>query len=682
MSKKKKPKKTKKQKPKKSPKKSQEEQSLPKKLQSQLDQLFEAKEWEALIYMLHSLREEYPKAPELYAYECFMGQEIESPELQQHGAYHWARLQPYHPDALANWGIVAMNQMLPGHARRTLRNLLQYYPEHPAAEELAEYLGQLEEVWEEIVDEMGLSSSSDPMQLMCWLEDAQIALQEERFADVISSSRKLLKKHPGYPAAYNSISLAQLALGKIDDALETIELNLDEYDAHNFHALANQIHILMLLGRTEEAEEAGSYLKGVESERDDLWVKQLEGLSFLGDDESVLGCFERAQEACASRSPAIAIKELPHAGLLYHFVGVAHARLGEDEQAKDAFHRALDLEPELSLADRNLDELSHPPHERYEPWAFELNSWLPHRTMMELLPVLQLMDEAEETIDPEQLKPLAESLFQKHPVLLTAMPLLLTRGGPLSAECIAELALAQTQSAPLEALKSFVLGEEGPVELRESLLRSLLERGLFERGSTITFWHKDGPVERVLLLYELSKQADFPLTAPQKERLTAIKEAIEEQRFDQAEGLLTEGLTQEPQHPVYLRTDITLGELRSDPERVKKSTEQLLTHHPDDHWGRCRAALFAIEAGDLDEADRLLAPVLTQPTLAPPTFGLLSEVSIELCLRRGQDAQAKQWLELSEELLGPKKSALLPQLKKKVGFWSKARRWFKKKPSK
>ena len=147
-----------------------------------------------------------------------------------------------------------------------------------------------------------------------------------------------------------------------------------EFDAENYHALANLTRLLVLSGRTEETPEIVRRLKAVDADDPDLFVKKAEALSFLGDWAGVLEAFAQAEH-----------RDHKLDGLLCHLVGVAAANLGQPEAARKHWKRAIKLQVADVWAQENLADSQLPVGKQNGPWAFPVEHWIPQAVINRLI---------------------------------------------------------------------------------------------------------------------------------------------------------------------------------------------------------------------------------------------------------------------------------------------------------
>ena len=145
----------------------------------------------------------------------------------------------------------------------------------------------------------------------------------------------------------------------------------------NVHALSNLIHFLCAAGQQAEARPYADRLKASPAPAADVWLKKIEGLSYLGDDHGVLDMFRQTGPDDRGRNLSIQRQVLSP-------LAVATWRLGREAEARSYWQQALKLAPDFALARENLDDLKQPPPMRDGPRDFTLHHWLSQRVILDL----------------------------------------------------------------------------------------------------------------------------------------------------------------------------------------------------------------------------------------------------------------------------------------------------------
>jgi tetratricopeptide (TPR) repeat protein len=213
-----------------------------------------------------------------------------------------------------------------------------------------------------LVDEMLASAGltgDDRYELGAMHEQIRRAMESRRIEAAKQLAERFLARRPDFVPALNNLSLTAFILGRFDQALSAARRVL-ERDPDNFQALSNLARFQFLRGNAEEARSLAERLKTARSDSPDLYLKQAECLSYLGDDQGVLDAFEAAQLAPN-------LDEAPKSPLLLHLAGVASLRLGREKEARALWQEALRCAPSLEIAQEQLDDLRKPVGQREGP---------------------------------------------------------------------------------------------------------------------------------------------------------------------------------------------------------------------------------------------------------------------------------------------------------------------------
>ncbi|HEY5311066.1 MAG TPA: tetratricopeptide repeat protein, partial [Pirellulales bacterium] len=253
-------------------------------------------------------------------------------------------------------------------ALRAFRRFVELWPDDPLADGAREGIEQLEPAVEELLHGLPFAGE-ERLELAAMHEEVMASLAAGDCERTIRIGEQLLARSPDFAPTMNNLSEAYFRLGHADKAIDISRRVLQQHP-DDFHALSNLTRYQFLSGRQDEARELAEQLRSVRSERDDLWYKQCEALSFLGDDDAVLACFAEAERAGVTR------QQTPAEALLYHLAAVALARQGQQRQATRYWRQALKIQPGLKLAKENLADAAQRIGQRHGPWCFSLSSWI------------------------------------------------------------------------------------------------------------------------------------------------------------------------------------------------------------------------------------------------------------------------------------------------------------------
>lgn len=550
------------------------------------------------------------------------------------------RLAPLVPDdsdiQLALAGSYLSN-MYPLLARRQFQRFLERWPHDPRAKSVRETVASLSETiprslaHNSAIQELG----EEGFKLLAMHEDAVRNLHLAKYAECIATGQRLLARLPGYAPVLNNMSAAHFALGQTEKAVETARQIL-QLEPDNFHAQGNLVRFFCQSGRLEEARAAAEQLKAMQSVRHDLLLKQLESFSVLGDDANVVALFTAGESPCEYFTPH------DHA-LARHFVAVATLRLGDEARAKSLWKKSLQLDPHLTVARENLDDLRKPVGERQGPWALTLDNFISRETANEFLTANENRSRGESEADA------ARHFLERHPRLETLVPSLLDRGDPAGRQFAIMLAKLVQSASLLEALREFALGQRGSDRLRVEAADFLCNQGVLPRGQ-VRLWHQGQWRELLLMSFDVHDEPEHNHAAQVEELAVQAIEALQANEPVRAETLLRRALEFEPDAPDLVNNLAgALALQRRTPEAYSLLRENH-RRHPDYFFGRTEMAKLKTHDGDLEQGRALLEPLLAIRRLHHTEFAALCSAQIEVAMAENKNEGARSWLAMWERM--------------------------------
>jgi tetratricopeptide (TPR) repeat protein len=513
-------------------------------------------------------------------------------------------------------------------ALQAFQDFLQQAPHHAKANEIRSVIPKLEELTAKVIEEIGIEADR-AIQVARLHELAQLYLQAVDFATGRQISEELLSLHPGYLPARNNLSLMWAMEGHWQEAIAASQEVLSA-DGENAHALSNLVRYYYLSGQPDEAEGAIGRLRAIRSDKPDVWQKQLEALSFLGDQAAVMEIFQQTEGA-----------EEPLSPLIYHLAAVATMRLGDEKQARRYWEQALSVEPNFDLVRDNLSDLQQVVSQRQSPWAFPLGYWLSPDAMGDVF----LLQEAAERDDEEELQQIAQQFLQQHPEVEILIPALLDRGDGAGRQLALNLALLVKQPSLNQALKEFALSRWGSDAMRQQALRVTMNAGLLGK-ETVRLWMVGQWKTVHLPGYELHEEMVFN-HAPEVEKLArqAIA-ALNSQNWAKAEAPLKQALKLEP-------TALDMGynlaiayERLGQKEEAMALIQDIHQQNPDYPFARIAIARDHLKQGELSQAEALLQPIKDSQRMHYSTFTAFCDIQMELLVAQKDYDGAQSWLEM------------------------------------
>lgn len=543
------------------------------------------------------------------------------------------RLRPDDPRlnlALAGARLLNLRPVL---ALQTFRQFLERWPDDEQADVARQTIEEMEPAVNEMLATTGLTGE-DAFELAMLHEESQSLMQQGRTSQARRVAEELLRRRPDFIPALNNLSLIHRMEGDVQRAIEAAERVLS-LAPENHHALANLTHYLMVSGRLAESRRAADRLRALRTDAVDLWSKQAEAFSYLGDDEAVMEAFRSSREAAQERPPY-------EEALLLHLAAVATLRLGDEARAREYWRQALAADGGMDVVRDNLDDLVQPVAERHAPWAFGFPQWVPQQALRDLARQVESVDE------PEGETALATAFrryLAEHPHIEALVPVLLDRGDPAAREFGLRLALTSRTPTMLEALRDFAVSRRGPDSMRFDAARAASKAGLFP-SDTVRLWLGGEWRETLLIGWELHSDPILRHSRRVEEWLLQAREAVDAGDRERADELFEKALAAEPDAPdlLYDRA-MSLGR-QGRVSEAEAAMQGLFERHPDFPIARAGLAQILARRGELEHAKELIQPLLQQERLHFTEFGTLCSAQIEIGLAESNREEAQTWVNL------------------------------------
>jgi tetratricopeptide (TPR) repeat protein len=609
---------------------------VPQQLLSELDEadaLIRRKQWTEARELLESLDRRYPNRPEVLGMLVNANYDLKDMHGYQRACERLIKLLPNDPDVTVGLAGAYLTNFRPALALRTFRRFVERWPDDPRAAHAHGTIAELEAAMPELLAEVELSGE-EGMRVAILHEEMQSALGQGDAAQVRKISEQLLRLQPEFPPALNNMSQAFFMQSQLDQAIATARRVL-AFAEHNVHALSNLTRYLCLKGQVDEAREWGEHLKRAEGPAAEMWLKQAEALSYLGDDEGVLEAFRGAERTGELNPP----RGNP---LLYHLAAVAALRLGHEAEARRYWQQAFKHAPGMAFVQENLDDLRKPVGERDGPWSFAFGYWLTPKAISDLNTLV---------VAPAQRK--GDQAFaisvrrylQRHPEVAAVIPLLLDRGDPAARQFA--LMAAKTAQTPelLAALRDFALGQRGPDNLRHQAAQAADEAGLFP-DRRVRMWLKGEWRELILMGFEISGEAENPLGPKVAPLMSKAMEALHARQGAKAEQLLEQAIVLGPDEPSLLNNLALAYEQQGRHAEAEALTREIHERFPDYLFARIALARLHMRDGDLDAAEELIKPLLARRKLHYIEATALFGAQVDLSIAQGNTDAARTWLDI------------------------------------
>lgn len=591
--------------------------------------LMRGNRWLEARELLEQLDQRYPERGEVLTELANVNLELNDMSGHLWACERLAKLLPGDPDLLLTLAGSYLLNFYPARSLLTFRRYLDLWPGHERAAEIREQVVNLSAKMDELLRDLG-ESGEEGLEIAALHEEARLLMEHGKYRQGQKVAEKLLEKRPDFIPALNNLGQMLYVEGDADEAIAIAERVL-ELDPENFHALANLARFLYLQGYADEAAERAARLKAVKSDAEESWIKKMEALSFLGDDQSILEVFRAAQQSGTDDVP-----------ILYHWAAVAALRQGREDEARKHWRKALKLDPGFELAQENLDDLRHAVGARHAPWPFAFSNWVTRSVIEELY---RLVESAARQRDERAMQRAGQRFLEKRPEIVRLTPVLFDRGDAAAREFAMRTAMLAETPEMLEALRDFALSQRGPDGMRIEAANVAASAGLMPAGPA-RMWIKGAWQELLLLGFEIHTDAVNPLKPKATRLVSEALAALKEGEAEEGEQLLKQALKIEPDAPAILNNLAMAYELQGRQAEALALEQEIHERFPDYLFARVGLARKAITDGQLEEAAALLEPLLQRRRIHVAEFMALCNAQIELFVAQKNTEAARSWLEM------------------------------------
>jgi Flp pilus assembly protein TadD len=624
--------------------------SLPGKLIGKLqraDELMDDERWLDALGILEPLAKENPTRSQVLLPLSIVYAQLGNLNEYLTTCERLVQLQPDNPElrmALASAYHKTFRFVL---ALQAYRYYVEHWPTHEYAEEARAWCDKLASLVPEMIGNIGLVGE-EGFELALLHEQVQILMSQAKFPAAQALAEKILARKPDFRAVQNNLSQIYFIDGKVAQAITFARRVLAE-NPQNWHALANLSRYLFLSGQRDEALACAETLKPLKISAPDFWLKKIEALAYLGDDQAVLAAFadfERDTDAVTQQVEP----------MIYHLAAVATMRTGDEKRARELWRRALELDPSFAFAQANMNDLKQPVGQRHAPFAFPLQYWLNQQAYRDL----QLQLGRKQHHNEKAVQRSLNQFLAQHPEVGALLPTLLERGDPHGREFAFRLATLSERADFHAALKDFALSDWGPDNLRMQAGSFLSEKGLLP-DAPLRFWVK-GEWQEVQLLNTEIHTEQQRLLGPQAERL--VEKAYNCQVRGDAKGAetyLKQALELEPDSTSILNNLAASYAAQGRRQEARALIQEIHERFPDYITGTINYATTLIREKKLDEAEELMRPLLKLRRIHLSEYTALCSGQVQLFVARGDRAGARQWLAMLEQV--EPESHYLPTLK-------------------
>lgn len=473
-----------------------------------------------------------------------------------------------------------------------------------------------------------------------WNEEGQIAQVEGDWEQAVAALSRALNRVPDFTPVLNNRAMSYYFMGRLEEAIADGQ-QVIEKDPENIHALANLVRFHYLRGQSQLMQ---GYFARLHALPESAWEhqsepihKMLEAYAVAGTDEEIDAFLQKHQ------------KSLPARG--HYMLGAAAANLGNRREARRIWEKVEEQEEDefdwQDLAEDALGYLQdgHAGMGRAARFPYTLaREWLDPEQLELLMEAVQ-----DASGDPEGPRQAVQRFAGRHPAIFeVASWFLWYSDDPVPATHL--LGLLGTERAFAE-LKSFALGQAGEDEERMSAAMVLSEKGQFPEGQPVRLWHQGAWRELLLKKFEITDEPEDRKYGPEVQRLLGqAGEAMKEKRLDQAEEICRRILEQDPGCCTAYGILAIICSIRGDKVETRRHLEKSLEIDPDYPLVRCNLALLYLDDGKVEEAEKLVAPLLERPKLTHSELIAYNVAMALIQLHRGNLAAVEKAAEFLREV--------------------------------
>ena len=615
--------------------------NLPRRLRQGLEEaedlLNQGKPQEAL-ELLHELDKKFPRQPDILGLLANAYLDIQDQQGYLRSIYQLHTLTPNKADVKLGLAGGYLSNGYLALALQTFRQFFSRWPNDERAAEVRKTIIQLELGLPEVLAEIGFSVETG-FNFACQQEELRLQMELGNFNRCRQLAKPLLEQRPHFAPVLNNLSLVEWLEGNLPGAIDLGQKVL-EFDPKNVHALSNLTRFLFMLGKVDESVSFAQRLKQSQADATETWIKKSEALSFIGDDNGVLALIEQAKQSKAQ-------KELN--AMVWHWGAVAEYRLGQIARARKYWQKSS-LDPlSLKLARANLEELEKPLHERTCPQAFTIDAWISRKTI-ELLAAAVERSARNENDLPFHDK--INQFFDSHPELINFVVQALRAGDNKSREFALQLAEMSAHPKILSDLKEFMLGQQGPDDLRIKASQILAKHGICKSGEMVDVWLKGEWKAIMMFGMQISfDSTEKPTLRPAAQRLMeqAIY-ALQDDEGEKAEKYLRKALEIQGDEPGLLNNLAVSLSMQGKDAEARAIADQIPTRFPDYFFGQVISVHKAIQDEQLELARSMLDKMMQKKELHVTEFSAMCACQIDFMIKDGKPEGVLSWYEIWKQV--------------------------------
>lgn len=476
-------------------------------------------------------------------------------------------------------------------------------------------------------------------------------LSRQRFAKAEQSFRAAIAAAPLVPAVHNNLALVVFSQGRVEEAIFIQENILREVSIDNVFGMSNLVHFYLTAGRVSDAEAIARQTLRLKPL--DAWglVKKCEALARLGRHRDILNAVKRYVGECD--------------GAVHYFAGMAAANLGLFDRALDCLRRVKRQEPLGPRAAKyaGLIEVGCGPDTVERNWPyFEPQDIMPQAVF-------------ESLVRESDKSGAAKARWTTNPVIVDMLAALLNQSlGKRKDEGFIDLLGHMDHPRAVDLLKRIAEGTFGNDDFRLSAVRTLVDKGVWDRGSAHKMWIRGKWIEVKTEQPAITEEAE---SAPMPDGFSPLYEAatiaVHCGRWEEGEKLWREFLSKAPKfHPAYHNLAVALIQQGRNTE-AETHLRKAMELDPGYIFAPCTLASLCLQESRTAEARALLDKVIVPDKIHPAAMATYCSAQSQVAAAERDIETAVGWLDLAAKV-DPgnrivkelRKSLRLPRLAEKI----------------
>lgn len=617
--------------------------NLPRRLREGLDEandlLGKYGQPEKALELLQDLNKRYPRQADVLGMMANAHLDLGDTGGYLNGMYRLHKIMPNRADVKFGLAGAYMSEGRLALAYQTFGEFLKKWKNHERTKDAEDALVMLKEGLDDILAQLDLDFENG-LKFAAQHELLQVFMGLGEYRQCKKLAKRLIKERPDFTPTFNNLSQVAWLEGDLNEAIE-FSLKTLEIEEDNVHALSNLARFRFIRGE-EDARLYAERLVASRADASDLWVKKIEALAFIRDDEGVLAIFAEVEKAKE-------INLLDYATL--HWVAVAFYNMGDIKSARKYWKKSLRINSSFSLAKANLDALKLPETNRDCPQVFTMDMWISQKMLKDLASVVGKAASKKGEVD-EAFRKVVIDFFDKRPEIIRFVSMALRWGDVDSKKMALQFAEMSGHSELLDLLKTFALGKTGTDSSRTEASQILRKYEVFTADENVELWLGGERRELMMLNYEIyygPEEEDIPYNSKVMRLVERGMDALHDRDGVEAERLLRQALKKHPDDPSLLNNLAGALYMQDRKEEAEVLISRIANEFPDYFFGQLTAARKAINAGELERAKIYIDKMASKKKIHVTEFSALCAVQISFLIKDDKLEGALSWYEMWEQ---------------------------------